>query len=211
MNLFARSTALAVLTIASIQAATFDFEKDALGKAPKGFTCTTLGNRTAPVKWVVQSDRQAFGGSRALAQIGQAAGGLNYAVAWIDGYEAADGEVTVKIKSKSGQEAPGAGIVWRYTDEKNYYSLYCSSKEDNCRVMRVIKGKTKIVDTKTTIFTPEVWHTLRVVFAGKSYMVFMDGELALGGKDKGLLTPGKAGLITQADAVTYFDDIKTNP
>jgi len=50
------------------------------------------------------------------------------------------------------------------------------------------------------------WSTLRVTFTGATFTVFLNGERVFDAEDRTISAPGKTGLWTKADSVTYFDD-----
>jgi hypothetical protein len=51
-----------------------------------------------------------------------------------------------------------------------------------------------------------VWHTLRVEFAGTRIRVALDGKTYIELDDTRIKGPGAVGLWTKADSVTSFDD-----
>lgn len=209
MRFFAWMLSCLSLVAGSAGAVSFNFDKDGVGSFPKGLTQGAIGN-AAEAKWEVRTESQAPSRPNILAQVGHAGGGPNYSVLWFDGLNLVNGQVNFSFKTKGGEDAPGAGVVWRYQDEKNYYKLQCSSKHDECHVVRAKKGKLKVLTTMPVIVTADVWHTLRLVFAGPAFMAYIDGELAVGEKDKKNLEPGKVGILIQSDSVTYFDDVKAS-
>jgi hypothetical protein len=50
------------------------------------------------------------------------------------------------------------------------------------------------------------WNTLRVAFKDSSFTVFLNGERLFETEDRTFTQPGKTGLWTKADSVTYFDE-----
>ena len=51
------------------------------------------------------------------------------------------------------------------------------------------------------------WSTLRVVARGSLFAVSLNGEQLLEVEDGTFSGPGKVGVWTKADSVTYFDDL----
>jgi hypothetical protein len=51
-----------------------------------------------------------------------------------------------------------------------------------------------------------VWASLRVTFTGSLFQVFLNDERMFEAEDHTFASPGKTGLWTKADSVTYFDD-----
>lgn len=201
------ATAMVLGTVAAhAQTSAYNFDKDTLGTCPTTLECRVLG-RGERARWEVKADRFAPSLPNVFAQTGQAGGGDNFAFVLFKDYGPANGDVTFKFKSTGGSEKPGAGIVWRMQSEDTYYLLYANSKDDLIQLFCVRKGKRKMIDEKQAIVTGSVWHSLKFVFFDTAYMVYVDGNLVMGGKDKSIKGPGKIGIITQSDAITQFDDV----
>ncbi len=187
--------------------AVFNFDRDALAKPPQRFTAAVTGE--APeIHWEVRQDHLAPSAPNVLVQSGKAKPGENFALLLLDNVVMAHGEIAVRFKALSGDEDQAAGIVYRYKDPQNYYVIRANSKEDNCVLYRVKKGKRKLLDEKNVIVSPYTWHELRVTFANENYTALIDGELILGGKDKSFKDPGQVGLWTKSDSVIAFDDLR---
>ena len=58
-----------------------------------------------------------------------------------DDLTATDVDVSVRFKAVSGAVDRGAGIVWRYQNENNYYVVRANALEDNVGAYKVEKGK----------------------------------------------------------------------
>jgi len=52
------------------------------------------------------------------------------------------------------------------------------------------------------------WHILDLTAQGANFRVCFDGELLFEANDGSIDKPGKVGVWTKADSVTYFDDLK---
>ncbi len=50
------------------------------------------------------------------------------------------------------------------------------------------------------------WNTLRVEFTEGSFVVFLNTERLFEAEDRTFANPGKVGLWTKADSLTYFDE-----
>jgi len=50
------------------------------------------------------------------------------------------------------------------------------------------------------------WNSLRITFKESLFSVFFNGERLFEIEDRTFGKPGKTGLWTKADSVTYFDD-----
>jgi len=186
----------------------FDFDHDAAGKPPKGFSLAVTGAGPS-ILWEVRPDSHAPSKPNILAQSGKAEPGENFALAILDGKILQFGEAAVRFKTVNGEEDQAAGIVWRYKDPQTYYVVRANAREDNCSVYRVKQGKRKLLESQSIIVSPYIWHDLRIIFVNDKFTAFFDGELVLGGKDSSFRS-GQVGLWTKADSVTYFDDFRVS-
>ncbi|WP_437964118.1 hypothetical protein WMF04_30925 [Sorangium sp. So ce260] len=55
------------------------------------------------------------------------------------------------------------------------------------------------------------WHELRVDAREDRIQVFWDGSQIIDTTDRTFTEPGKVGVWTKADSVTYFDDLTLVP
>ena len=56
-----------------------------------------------------------------------------------------------------------------------------------------------------------VWHRYRVSMRGDHAEVYWDGAMVLDVHDTTFTSPGKVGIWTKADSVTYFDGLSIAP
>jgi hypothetical protein len=109
-----------------------------------------------------------------------------------------------------------AGLVWRYQDGKNYYIVRANALENNVVLYKVENGKR--ADLKPVGFglfaygkkakvLREQWNELQVMTKGKRFDVSLNGESLFTVEDETFSQPGRVGLWTKADSVTYFDNL----
>ena len=180
-----------------------DFEKDEVGKSPKGFSFGLTGQGKVGA-WVVKKDDPAHG--NVLAQTDADATDYRFPVAVYRDFSAKDVDLSVQFKAVSGKGDQGAGIVWRYRDQNNYYITRCNALEDNCTIYHVVNGRRQAFLNQNVKVASNVWHTLRVEATGDHYVVTYDGRNVLDARDGTFKEAGKVGLWTKADSVIYFDD-----
>jgi len=127
-----------------------------------------------------------------------------------------DGEVSVAFKAVDGSIDQAAGIVWRYQDSNNYYIARANALENNVLLYKVENGvRTSIAPKGLPSRSYGIkhsipngrWNSLKVTFAGAAFTVFLNQERLLEAEDTTFQRPGKIGLWTKADSVTYFDDL----
>lgn len=181
-------------------AATVNFDSEAIGQAPSGWTCGATGNGSP--KWTVESDASAPSRPNVLKQSGIAA------FPWCvkSDIVIADGTVEVKFKPISGRKDQAGGVVWRWKDGNNYYVARANALEGNVSLYHTTNGSRKTIDYEKVPVTLGVWHTLRVEFKGSAVQVSLDGKTYISVDDKHITGAGKAGVWTKADSVTLFDD-----
>lgn len=116
---------------------TIDFEN---GRTitPEGFTATFTGKEQAR-EWKIVDDN----GNKVVAQMAKNEGDY-YNLLVLEKYGYGDLTLSVKIKSISGNEDKGGGLVWRYIDNNNYYVARYNPLENNIRFYRVVNGNRKV-------------------------------------------------------------------
>jgi hypothetical protein len=192
--------ALTVFAASAAFAETDNFDRDRPGSLPAGWSCGVTG-RGSPV-WEVAADRSAPSAPNVLRQSGK--GTFPWCVK--KGASLADGFVEVKFKSEKGREDQAGGIVWRWKDGDNYYVARANALEDNVSLYYTAGGKRNTIKYVDAPVPPNVWHTLRVEFAGKRIKVLLDGKAYIEQEDDHIAGAGAAGVWTKADSVTVFDD-----
>ena len=190
------------------QSSKIDFEKDVIGKSPQGFSFALTG-QGKPGLWIVKKDDQAHG--NVLVQTDADTTDYRFPVAVYDSVTAKDVDLSVQFKAISGRGDQGAGIVWRYRDQNNYYITRCNALEDNCTIYHVVNGRRVAFLNKGVKVASSVWHTLKVEAAGDHFVVTFDGKTVLDAKDGTFKDAGKVGLWTKADSVIAFDDFSIAP
>ncbi|MES2069310.1 MAG: hypothetical protein V4488_03105 [Pseudomonadota bacterium] len=192
--------AMLLVAIPSAFAATVNFDADAPGQTPAGWTCGATGKGNP--HWSVEADASAPSRPNVLKQSGSA----DFPWCVRDDIAIADGAVEVKFKPVSGQEDQAGGLVWRWKDGNNYYVARANALEGNVSLYHTTSGSRRTIAYKDAPVAPGVWHALRVEFKGESIRVLLDGKAYLQLDDSHIRGTGKAGVWTKADSVTLFDD-----
>jgi hypothetical protein len=190
------------------QSSKLDFEKDDAGKPPTGFSFALTG-KGKPGVWIVKKDDQAHG--NVLVQTDADTTDYRFPVAVYDSLTAKDVDLSVQFKAISGRGDQGAGIVWRYRDQNNYYITRCNALEDNCTIYHVVNGRRVAFLNQGVKVASNVWHTLKVEATADHFVVTFDGRKVLDAKDGTFKDAGKVGLWTKADSVMAFDDFSIAP
>ena len=191
---------LAWLVSSVVFAQAVNFDGDATGTPPAGWTCGSTGGG-AP-RWSVAADPGAPSKPNVLMQTGS--GTFPWCIR--DGTTLADGFVEVKFKPVSGRDDRAGGVVWRWKDGGHYYVARANALENNVSLYYVERGTRKTLKYVDAPVVPGAWHTLRVEFAGTRITVSLDGRRAIELDDSHIAGPGAVGVWTKADSVTAFDD-----
>src|SRR5213596_937147 len=192
-----------VVAVVLAQSMKLDFEKDAVGKAPSGFSFALTGHGK-PGIWIVRKDDQAHG--NVLVQTDADRTDYRFPLAVYNDVTAKDVDLSVQFKAMSGKGDQGAGLVWRYRDQNNYYITRCNALEDNCTIYHVVNGRRQAFQNHNVKVASNVWHTLRLEATGDHFVVTYDGNNVLDAKDATFKDAGKVGLWTKADSVMAFDN-----
>ena len=181
-------------------AATTNFDTDAIGTAPAGWTAGVTGRGTH--RWTIESEAGAPSKSNVLKQSGR--GDFPWCVK--NEPEFADGQVEVKFKPFSGKDDQAGGLVWRWKNGDNYYVARANALEDNVSLYYTQNGRRITIKYVDAPVAKNQWHTLRIEFAGKRIRVALDGKVYIETDDEHIVGPGRVGVWTKADSVTLFDD-----
>jgi hypothetical protein len=188
-----------------------NFDTFALGKQPPGWTVSMTSTGTAP-RWEIVKDITAPTQPYVLAQTSTDSNAARSPMAIFDGANLRDADVSVRIKPVSGHNGEAGGVVWRYKDANNYYLVRANALENNIAVYKVENGhRIPLMAGVKHQISANAWCILKVSVRGDKFQVFLDHRRVMEGHDATFTGPGKMGLWTMADSVTYFDDFRIYP
>jgi hypothetical protein len=194
------------------------FDECAPGRLPPNWS-VAMTHEGLPPRWEVVRDETAPTRPFGFAQLSRDATAGRFPLAVWDGTSVRDGEVRVAFKMISGTVDQAAGVVWRYRDPNNYYIARANALEKNVVLYKVEKGIRQSIAPKGLpsraygvkhAIPSGVWTRLRVTFSGSLFQVFLNDERMFDAEDHTFSNPGKTGLWTKADSVTYFDDFEVS-
>jgi hypothetical protein len=186
---------------------TFTFDRMDVDKAPPHFTIDQTHDGRPPA-WLVKLDPHAASGRKVLAQVSTDATQDRYPLCINNDIVAKDVAVSVQFKTMTGKIDQAAGIVVRCLDRDNYYVARANALENNVRFYKVEKGKrVQLADAKVEVIARQ-WHTLEIKARADTFDIYYNGRPVIHVEDKTFDEPGRAGLWTKADSVTFFDDFK---
>jgi hypothetical protein len=182
------------------------FDDDPLDTLLSEFQVGTLFDGRPAGEWkVIETDR-APSRPRVLAQLLGKGAEHAYKTVLINGVTTSDLHLQVSFLPIDGKADMGGGLIWRATDDRNYYLTRANPLEQNIRIYRVVKGVRQMLNNFDHIIDVRQWHTLRVVTKGCQVQVYFDEKQVFDFCDR-TFTIGRVGLWTKSDAVTYFDDL----
>ncbi len=187
------------------------FDSATLGRVPPGWS-VTMTSRGLPPRWEVRRDLSAPTQPYVLAHLSNAAGGDRSPLAIFDSLSLRDADVSVRIKAVAGREDETGGVVWRYRDPGNYYLALANALRHNVAIFRVQNGRR--VELRVPVphdIEPNAWNILKVAVRGSRFQVYVNHRRVLEVYDHAFGEPGKVGLWTMDDSLTYFDDFRVYP
>jgi hypothetical protein len=185
----------------------WSFDNDPPESLPREFQIGTLFDGRPAGEWKILQTEAASDGMHVLGQLMGKGAEHAYKVVLIQGVPVTDLDVRVSFLPISGKADMGGGLIWRATDDRNYYLTRANPLEQNIRVYRVVKGVRRLLHNFDQTIDIRHWHTLRVVNRGCRIEVFYDEKRVFDFCDS-TFTQGQVGLWTKSDAVTYFDDLR---
>ena len=183
------------------------FDDDPPESLPPEFQVGTLFDGRLAGEWKILETESANNGTYVLAQLMGKGSEHAFKVVLIQGTTTTDLDLRVSFLPISGKGDMGGGLIWRATDDRNYYLTRANPLEQNIRVYHVVKGIRKMIGNYNEIIDIKKWHGLHVVSQGCRIQIFYDEKPIFDLCDE-TFKEGRIGLWTKSDAVTYFDDLQ---
>lgn len=183
------------------------FDDDPPDSLPSEFQVGTLYDGRPAGEWKILQTEKTNSQSHVLGQLMGKGAEHAYKVVLIQGTMATDLDVGVSFLPISGKGDMGGGLIWRVTDDRNYYLTRANPLEQNIRVYRIVNGVRHLLENFDRTIVMKQWHTLQVINRGCRIQVFYDEMQVFDLCDKTFST-GRIGLWTKSDAVTYFDNLR---
>lgn len=199
--------AVAAQTETAPPALAWNFDRDQPGTIPSEFSIGTLFDGRPAGDWQVLATDRAKSPPYVLAQLMPKGAEHAYKVVLFKEVTASDLNLEVSFLPIQGQADMGGGLIWRATDDRNYYLARANPLEQNIRVYRVVNGIRHLLQNFDQTITLKQWHTLQVSHRDCRVTIFYDDKQVFDLCDK-TFHNGMIGLWTKSDAVTYFDDLR---
>ena len=177
-----------------------DFESTKIGDIPFGWMMSSTGQKSLGIWEVVE-------GKSVYMKYPRGSFGEQFNILYTKDLYFKNGVVQTKIRAYKGRENRGGGVVWRLKDRKDYYFVLIDFLKKTLFVSFVKNGKIKNIVEKD-IKLKKGWNILKVKFCDENIDIFLNNKNVVNIKDKSIIHSGGAGIITKADAKTFFDEIK---
>jgi hypothetical protein len=122
-----------------------------------------------------------------------------------------DVDVSTRFLPVAGKVDQAAGIVIRLTSANDYYVVRANALEDNVRFYRVVAGRREMLAGANTKVSSQAWHALGIVAKGDRFTISFDGHELFTANDRTFARPGRVGLWTKSDSITWFENIEIKP
>src|SRR5438132_13164723 len=205
---------LAVLVAGGRARAHFQFEgswfdRDQPGQLPSGFAPGSANADSG--RWEVKADPQSPSPPNVLAHISSNQAGLSPQVLFLEKVEAANLELSVRIKTAQDGEGQGGGVVFRAQDDRNYYVIWLSPRESLVRLDKVVNGQPQTLQELQVETEPGTWQSLRLSIRGPILEAFLNKRFLSAREEAwefGRYKKGKLGLWNRGAGVVYVDNIR---
>jgi hypothetical protein len=181
----------------------WDFEAYQGGTRPAEWLPAETASRQTPGTWLVAGD--AWGKAIALMQSPNT--GDTYNLLLASNTRLGNVKYSAKIKTISGYEDHGGGVLWRALDGDNYYVANWEPLQSKLSLYVVVSGSRTELRAATVHGDLATWHTIAIEHFRENITIAFDGQQVITLQDDTLRMPGMIGLWTRADACAMYDDI----
>ena len=184
---------------------TITFDDDRPDSAPAGFSLAAMRQSDAG-RWLVQH----AGEQRFLVHRADPAA-AGYAIAVANRRAPDDLVVSVRLRMPEGSRT--GGLVWRYQNDQNYYTLLLDLNRGELAVYRITAGNRIRLDMRDELeLDPAAWHALKVVHLEHGIRVMLGGVRVFDERDRRADRrtgdAGRVGVIATGPSEIWFDDLR---
>src|SRR5437660_2812910 len=141
----------------------WNFDGDAPDSLPQEFVIGTLFDGRPAGDWRVLRTDQAKSRPHVLGQMQGKGSEHAYKVVLVKGTDGSDVDLEVSFFPVDGKADMGGGLIWRASDDRNYYLTRANPLEQNVRIYRVEKGIRHLLENFNQTISVKRWHTPRVI------------------------------------------------
>lgn len=182
------------------------FDKDRADQPPSGFTLSSMRQADAG-RWFVRrrDDHNGF----LVHQADPGASGYSLAI----DHRTVPDDLSLSVRLRANAGARGGGVVWRYRDDQNFYSLILDLSRAELAVYRIASGNRVRLDVQDDLeLDPMAWHTLKVVHIESTLRVMLGGIRVFEEQDRRYdrraAPAGRVGVVATGDSEVWFDDLR---
>jgi hypothetical protein len=157
-----------------------------------------------PGEWSVVRDDA----TQALAQTGTDSTDDRFPLAIYRPFSGRNVYVSIRFMPVSGTIDQAGGVVLRLTSTGDYYLARANALENNVRFYRVVGGKRQMIAGVDASVPSGAWHTLGIAARDDRFIILFNGRELFGATDATFAGPGRVGMWTKADSVTWFESIR---
>jgi hypothetical protein len=157
-----------------------------------------------PGEWSIVRDDA----TQALAQTGTDPEDGRFPLAIYRPFSGRNVYASIRFMPVSGNIDRAGGVIVRLTSAGDYYLARANALENNVRFYRVVGGKRQMIAGVDAPVASGAWHTLGVAARDDRFIILFNGRELFGATDATFLGPGRVGMWTKADSVTWFESIK---
>jgi hypothetical protein len=118
--------------------------------------------------------------------------------------------VSTRFMIVSGKIDQAAGVLVRFRSPDDYYAASANAIENTVSLYRVAAGRRETIGHMEFNVSAQAWHTIGIAARDDRLTVSFDGRELFVATDRRFPgPPGKVGLLTQADSMTWFESLKT--
>jgi len=216
---YAISLLVAGLLTAGAAEIKFEFDAALAGRTPPGFTNLLLGEgplgdwqilmeEVAPLLPRLSEKAPVVTRKPVLAQLSSVATDERFPILLHTGETFRDFQLTTRFKLVSGKMEQMAGIVFRATDEKNFYIIRASGLGRNVRFYKVVNGvRSEPIGREMPLVAGD-WNELRIECQANQIRCALNGQDVFPPLIDNTFTSGRIGYWTKSDSVSYFTDTR---
>jgi hypothetical protein len=135
--------------------------------------------------------------------------GLEYSTYAVvtDPTEYSDFTLEASFKATKGWFDCSGGLIFRYSDPKNYYLLQAGCPSDYFALYLLLGGKPEVLKQTVVPIDQGVWYDLKVVADGDHFVCYANNKMEFDVVDS-KIKRGRIGLWAHDDSQALFDNVK---
>jgi hypothetical protein len=189
---------------------TWNFDQDALGNVPSGFTAGPTGNRAFDT-WRIEAETTAPAPPHVVTQTSPCLESGCFRVLLADAHIFEQADIVVHFRQVSSAGQGEAGLLLAARDTQNFYAVAVNPGTGQLSIYRIQNGEASLLGTGQGKLKKGSWHVLRVQVVNSAHVdhprveIYLDGYEAQLTAVEALQGGGQIGLITTGDMVAQFD------